>query len=83
MEVFILLLLVANIALTIDTRQKVADLDTRVRYGTIPSDVFPNDPRHKGAVVDPDAWDAVGNAPSWDSISISQPDQSSVKKKGY
>lgn len=41
------ILLSWSIAYSIDTRIKVKDLETELHYGTYPSDMFPDDPRHK------------------------------------
>jgi len=43
---FIGLLLCWDIYYSVETRIKYRELETEVHYGTFPSDVFPDDPRH-------------------------------------
>ena len=46
------LLLCWDIYYSVETRIKFRQLETEFKYGTYPSDVFPDDPRHKA----PKSW---------------------------
>ena len=46
MKIVGVLIIVAMLLYTFDNRRRIKTLETVAEYGTYPSDVFPDDPRH-------------------------------------
>jgi len=46
MKILGFLIIVAMLLYTFDNRRRIKALETVAAYGTYPSDVFPDDPRH-------------------------------------